>query len=261
MVICGMHVHIGIDDDELRIDLMNQLSYFLPHLLALSTSSPFWQGEKTGLKSYRLSVFDELPRTGVPPQFSSFSEYQRTVDVLVNAGLIEDSTKIWWDLRPSARFPTIEMRITDVCTQLEDTISIAALYMCVARMLYRLRRNNQRWRYYSPILIHENRWRAQRYGVDDGLVDFGRGEIVPMTDLLEELLELVAEDAEYFGCQKELARARKITHEGTSADRQIRLFEELKSQGASTEEAQKAVVDQLISETVAGTEMADKRET
>ncbi|MGH6750118.1 MAG: carboxylate-amine ligase, partial [Methyloceanibacter sp.] len=131
LVICGMHVHVGIEDDELRIDLLSQAAYFLPHLLALSTSSPFWQGAQTGLKSYRLSVFDELPRTGVPHQFSSYSEYERAIELLVNAGLIEDATKIWWDLRPSARFPTLEMRITDVCPLIEDGIAIAALYRCI----------------------------------------------------------------------------------------------------------------------------------
>ena len=140
LVICGMHVHVGIEDEELRIDLINQASYFLPHLLALSTSSPFWQGTQTGLKSYRLSVFDELPRTGVPHQFSSWSEYQRTVELLVQAGLIEDATKLWWDLRPSARFPTLEMRITDVCPLIDDGIAIASLYLCILRMLYRLAR-------------------------------------------------------------------------------------------------------------------------
>ena len=179
LVICGMHVHVGIEDDELRIDLLGQAAYFLPHLLALSTSSPFWEGQATGLKSYRLSVFDELPRTGMPHQFGSYSEYARTIEVLVNAGLIEDATKIWWDLRPSARFPTLEMRITDVCPLLADGITIAALFRCILRMLYRLRRENQRWRYYPPFLVRENRWRAQRYGTTEGMVDFGKGAVVP----------------------------------------------------------------------------------
>ena len=138
LVICGMHVHVGIEDEDLRIDLLGQATYFLPHLLALSTSSPFWEGVQTGLKSYRLSVFDELPRTGLPYQFESWSEYERTVELLVSAGLIEDATKLWWDLRPSARFPTLEMRITDVCPLVEDGIAIASLFRCVLRMLYRL---------------------------------------------------------------------------------------------------------------------------
>ncbi len=133
LMTCGMHVHIGIDDDELRLDLLNQVSYFLPHLLAFSTSSPFWQGEDTGLKSYRLSVFDELPRTGLPNIFDSWPEYQRHVDALINAGLIEDASKLWWDVRPSCRFPTLEMRITDVCTRIDDAVAVAALFMCLLR--------------------------------------------------------------------------------------------------------------------------------
>src|SRR5512145_36322 len=144
LVVCGMHVHAGIADDELRIDLMNQARYFLPHLLVLSTSSPFAEGEDTGLKCYRLAAYNELPRTGLPGRFGSWEEYRRTVDVLVRNGVIEDASKIWWDLRPSARFPTLEMRITDVCPLLADGITIAALFRCILRMLYRLRRQNQR---------------------------------------------------------------------------------------------------------------------
>ncbi|RMF01917.1 MAG: carboxylate-amine ligase, partial [Alphaproteobacteria bacterium] len=250
MMICGMHVHVGIDDDELRIDLMNQATYFLPHLLALSTSSPFWQGDPTGLKCFRLSIFDDLPRTGIPEQFSGYSEYERTVGVLVNAGIIEDATKIWWDLRPSSRFPTLEMRICDVSPRLEDTVTIASLFRCILRMLYRLRRNNQRWRHYSAFLVNENRWRAQRYGGDEGLVDYGRGEIIPFPDLLEELIELIREDAAFFDCEREVAHALEIVRRGTSADRQIALYTSLTNTGASKEEALKAVVDSLIEETV-----------
>lgn len=249
MLICGMHVHVCVQDEDLRIDLFNQLSYFLPHLLALSTSSPFWQGRNTGLKSYRLIVFDGLPRTGLPPRFSSYGEYERTANVLVNAGLIEDTTKVWWDLRPSARFPTLEMRICDVCSYLDDAICIAALFLCITRMLYRLRRNNQRWRSYDRFLINENRWRAQRYGFDNGLIDLGRGEVVPYSELIEELLELTAPDAEHFGCTDEVLHARTIVQRGTSADRQIKCFDEAVAAGASEEEAIRTVVDQLIAET------------
>jgi carboxylate-amine ligase len=251
LLICGMHVHVGIEDDELRIDLLSQAAYFLPHLLALSTSSPFWQGYATGLKSYRLSVFDELPRTGMPSQFGSYSEYARTVELLVNAGLIEDATKIWWDLRLSARFPTLEMRVTDVCPLVADGITIAALYRCILRMLYRLRRANQRWRYYPPFLVRENRWRAQRYGTQEGLVDFGKGEVVPFPVLIEELFDLVAEDAAYFGCVAEIAHARDIVRNGTSADRQLARFEAVKGLGGTDQAALVAVVDGLIEETVA----------
>jgi glutamate---cysteine ligase / carboxylate-amine ligase len=249
LVICGMHVHVGIEDDDLRIDLLGQAAYFLPHLLALSTSSPFWQGHTTGLKSYRLSVFDELPRTGLPHQFSSYSEYARTIELLVNAGLIGDATKIWWDLRPSARFPTLEMRITDVCPLLEDGICIAALFRCILRLLYRLRRRNQRWRTYPPFLVRENRWRAQRYGTQEGLVDFGKGAVVPFPNLLEELFDLVAEDAAYFGCVAEVAHARAIVSRGTSADRQLARFDAVKGLGGTEEAALIAVVDGIVEET------------
>ncbi len=249
LVICGMHVHVGIEDDDLRIDLLGQAAYFLPHLLALSTSSPFWQGHTTGLKSYRLSVFDELPRTGLPHQFSSYSEYARTIELLVNAGLIGDATKIWWDLRPSARFPTLEMRITDVCPLLEDGICIAALFRCILRLLYRLRRRNQRWRTYPPFLVRENRWRAQRYGTQEGLVDFGKGAVVPFPNLLEELFDLVAEDAAYFGCVAEVAHARAIVERGTSADRQLARFDAVKGLGGTEEAALIAVVDGIVEET------------
>jgi carboxylate-amine ligase len=249
LIICGMHVHVGVEDDDLRIDLLGQAPYFLPHLLALSTSSPFWQGVQTGLKSYRMSIFDELPRTGLPHNFSSYSEYERTVELLVSAGLIEDATKLWWDMRASARFPTLEMRITDVCPLIDDGIAIAALYRCILRMLYRLRRQNQRWRHYPPFLIRENRWRAQRYGIEQGMVDFGRGEIVSFAELIEELFELVAEDAAYFGCTAEVAHARTIIQRGTSADRQLARYEAVKALGGTEEAALIAVVDEIIDET------------
>lgn len=252
LLICGMHVHAGIADDALRIDLLNQASYFLPHLLAFSTSSPFWQGEVTGLKSYRLSVFDELPRTGMPPQFDSFAEYERTVSVMVNAGLIEDGTKIWWDLRPSARFPTLEMRIADVCPLIEDALTVASLYLCVCRMLYRLRRQNLRWRAYSSFLLTENRWRAQRYGIEKGLIDFGKGEIVDFADLTEELLELIREDAEALDVVAEVEHARTILARGTSADRQLALFRKLRENDVSKDAALQTIVDALIDETTRG---------
>ncbi|MBL4757315.1 MAG: carboxylate-amine ligase [Rhizobiales bacterium] len=252
MVICGMHVHVAIENESLRNDLFGQLTYFLPHLLALSTSSPFWQGRVSGLKSYRLAIFDELPRTGLPEQFDSYGEFQRTVSTLISAGVIEDASKIWWDLRPSSKFPTLEMRVTDVCTLIDDTISVAALYRCLARMLWRLRGQNQRWRTYSRFLVMENRWRAQRYGVKEGLVDFGMGEIVPFADLTDELIALVAEDAEFFGCVEEVNHARTIVKRGTSADRQLATFNEAIAANATQSEALCLVVDQLIAETLQG---------
>lgn len=252
LMICGMHVHIGIENDGLRIDLMNQVSYVLPHLLALSTSSPFWIGEDTGLKSYRIAVWNEMPRTGLPEQFDSFGQYKHHVNVLVKAGVIEDATKIWWDIRPSARFPTLEMRICDTCTRLEDTLCIAAIYLCWLRMLYRLRIANHRWRIYAPMLINENRWRAQRYGFDRGLIDFGRGSIVPYPQLLEEILQLLHEDAEYFGCHAELNHASTILARGTSAHRQLATYHDALKAGANQHEALVAVVDLLVKETLHG---------
>ena len=252
LLICGMHVHVGIDDDELRIDLMNQVSYFLPHLLALSTSSPFWLGEDSGLKSYRLSVFDELPRTGLPSRFESYGEYKRHVDVLVRAGVFDDASMLWWDIRPSCRFQTLEMRITDVCSRIDDAVAIAALYQCIIRMLVRLRRGNQRWRAYDNMLIEENRWRAKRYGIDEGLIDFGKGEVVPCADLLEELIELTKEDAEALDCVDELLHSRHILTTGTSAHRQLATFAAAMDAGGTRPEALCSVVDMLVDETVSG---------
>jgi carboxylate-amine ligase len=252
LLISGMHVHVGIEDDEQRIDLMNQLRYFLPHLLVLTTSSPFWEGEDTGLKSWRLAIFRELPRTGLPGRFNSWDEYRQTVDVLVRGKVIEDASKIWWDLRPSARFQTLEMRITDICTLSEDAVTVAALFVCIARMLHRLRRNNQSWRTYPVFLLEENRWRAQRYGLSGSLFDFGRGELVPYADLLEEILALIHEDAIALGCLDEVLGARRIVAEGTSADRQLACFTAALTAGASRQEALEAVVDHLIAESRRG---------
>ena len=231
---------------------MNQVSYFLPHLLALSTSSPFWQAQDTGLLSYRLSVFDELPRTGLPERFESWGEYSRHVNALVDADLIEDASKIWWDAWPSARFPTVEMRITDVCTTMEDSLTIAALYTCFVAMITRLRRANQRWRVYSNMLINENRWRGQRYGLSEGMVDFGKGEIVPFGTLLEEMIALVGPDADALGCRAEIEHARTIRERGTSAHRQRAVYQDAVVGGAEHMEALRMVVDWLIAETRAG---------
>jgi carboxylate-amine ligase len=251
-LICGRHVHCALDADELRIDLMSQIAYFLPHILALSTSSPFWRGADTGLQSYRIAVFDELPRTGIPEQFDSWGEYRRHVDILVRTGLIEDASKLWWDVRPSARFPTLEMRIADVPTLAEDTLTIAAIYVCLLRMLWRLKRANQRWRRYAAMLIGENRWRAQRYGIDEGLVDFGKGEIVPYADLLGEIVALVREDAAALGCAAEVARAPEILGRGTSAHRQRKVYQAARAAGADQRQALERVVDALIAETLTG---------
>ena len=252
LLICGMHVHVGIEDDDLRIDLMGQVGYFLPHLLALSTSAPFWRGRETGLKSYRVAVWNELPRTGLPPQFDSYGEYRRLVDTLVGTGVIEDATKLWWDVRPSDKFPTLEMRMTDICTRMEDAICIAAYYRCLLRMLWRLRRSNQRWRQYDRFLIAENRWRASRYGIDEGLIDFGKAAIVPFPDLIEELIALIREDAEFFDCVDEIESAREIIQRGTSAHKQIAVWQHAKKDGKDDAEALRDVVDMLIEETAQG---------
>jgi carboxylate-amine ligase len=252
LLICGMHVHVGIEDEELRIDLLNQFSYFLPHLLALSCSSPFWEGRDTGLSSYRLTVFDALPRTGIPERFDSYAEYQRHLRIMVEAGLIQDGTMIWWDLRPSARYPTLETRIMDVCTSLDDAFCVSALILSILRLLFRLRARNQRWRIYSPMLIRENRWRAMRYGTDEGLIDLGRGRIIPFPQLVEELLDLIRRDAEALDCVEQVEHARNILARGTSAHRQREVYSQAMAAGASSGEAGRLVVDHLIEETARG---------
>ncbi|MCL1599073.1 MAG: carboxylate-amine ligase [Actinomycetia bacterium] len=252
LLICGMHVHVEIGDKDLRIDLMNQVTYFLPHLLALSASSPFWQGSDTGLKSYRPAVFRSLPRTGLPDVFQDWSHYQRYVDVLVEAGVIEDASKLWWDIRPSSRYPTLEMRSADLCTRYEDAIAVAALYQGLLAMLYERRVSNQKWRIYARSLIAENNWRAQRYGVEESLIDLGRGRLVPMVDLAEELIDLVREQAIELGSIDALTRIKAIAEGGTSADRQHAVFARAIADGAETHDALVAVVDHLIDETVEG---------
>ena len=252
LLICGCHVHIAVEDEDLRIDLMNQAKYFLPHMLSLTCSSPFWEGEDTGLASYRLTVFDALPRTGLPDPVQSFSEYQRLVGVLTSAGCFEDASKIWWDIRPSVKFPTVEMRIADICTRIDDAVCIAAIYQSLFAFLLRLKSENQRWRQYPDTLIRENRWRAQRYGISQPMLDLGKGAMVPVPDLIEEIIELVSHEADRMGCLPELLHARKIAEDGTSADRQRQAYSEAIETGADHAEALRAVVDHLIEETVEG---------
>lgn len=248
LLICGMHVHVGIEAPDRRIDLMNQLRYFLPHLLALSCSSPFWQREDTGLSSYRITVFDNLPRTGLPPELDSWGAYERAVDTLCELDVIEDSSKIWWDLRPSSRFPTLESRICDVQPRMEDALTIAALTQALARMLWRLAVKNQRWRVYDNFLIGENRWRAQRYGVTEGLIDFGQREILPMGDLIEEMIEILQEDGEALASLDEITRARDIVAHGNSAVRQRTAYKSARDTGADHAGALRAVVAHLVSD-------------
>ncbi|MGV6800953.1 MAG: carboxylate-amine ligase [bacterium] len=251
MLICGMHVHAGIEDEDLRIDLMNQIKYFLPHLLALSASSPFWQGDDMGLKSSRLTVFDGMPRTGLPDYFESYGEYDRLVRRLVRSGIMEDSSKIWWDLRPSARFPTLEMRITDVCTRMEDALTVAAIYQALLRYLSRLKRNNQRWRHYPRAMIQENRWIARRFGITGRFLDLGKGVLHPFCSQIEDLLDMLKEDARALDCEQELEHARVILKRGSSACGQIKTFNTAIAEGDNVEEALKRVVDYLIKETAA----------
>jgi glutamate---cysteine ligase / carboxylate-amine ligase len=250
LVVCGMHVHVGVEDADERIDLMNQVRYFLPHLLTLSTSSPFFEGDDTGMKGYRLTLYQECPRTGLPSHFGSWEQYRSTVDVLVQSGVIENATKIWWDVRPSDRFPTLEMRITDVCTRVEDAVAVAALYGCLIRRLARMRRQNQGWRAHPDLLIAENRWRAMRYGVKGTLFDLGRRELVPFRYLLEELIDLVQEEAAELGCEAEVAHARLIVAGGTSADRQLAAYQDAIAAGADHDAGLRAVVDHLAAETL-----------
>ena len=249
MVTCGCHVHVGIgDDDDLRIDLMNQFAYFLPHLLALSGSSPYWEGVDTGLASYRLSVFDNMPRSGLPPKFTDWSEYHRTVQVLVDTGIIEDASKIWWDLRPSARFPTLEARICDVMPRIEDTLAIAAACQSLLRMLWRLKTRNQRWRIYDRFLVGENRWRAQRYGTVAEMIDLGRRTLIPLAEAVDEMIELTAEDAEALGCSDEMAHLRHIAADGASSDRQRAAHDAALKDGDAAGAALRRIVTSLVSE-------------
>ena len=179
MAICGMHVHAGIEDPDLRVDLMSQVSYFMPHLLALSSSSPFWEGHDTGLKAFRPIIIGDLPRSGLPEIFESWNDWQELLQVLAETGMVTDPSKIWWDMRPSGKHPTLEIRICDICTWAEDGLTIAALYQSILAFLYHLKDNNQRWRHYRRLLILENKWRAQRYGVEAEIADFGKRILVP----------------------------------------------------------------------------------
>ena len=244
MLIFGMHVHIGIEDKELMIDVMNQARYFLPHLLALTTSSPFWQGRDTGLKSYRTVIFESLPRTGLPPSFNSWTAYQGFIDTLVGTGCIDEPTKIWWDVRPHSKFPTLEFRVCDLCTRVDEVVCVAAIIQAIVAKLIKLRYRNQSWRTYRHHLITENKWRAVRYGLEGQLIDFGRRQEVPTHFLIHEILEFVDDVVDQLDSRKEVEYAHKILAEGTSADRQLQVYRKTSDL--------KAVVDQLVEETQAG---------
>lgn len=248
MLICGMHVHVGIPDEEMRIKLVNQLKYFLPHLHALSTSSPYWQGDDTGMNSYRLTVFDNLPRTGLPPYMKDWDQFSSTVQTLIDLDLIEDASKIWWDLRPSSKFPTIESRICDVAPRMEVTLTLAALTQCLTRMLWRKSVEGDGWRVVQSFMVAENRWRAQRYGVSEGLIDFGRKSLIPFSQAIDEILELIAEDAVVLDCVVEVEAAKDILKDGTSADKQRKVHDAALKAGANKPEALRTVVASLVAD-------------
>ncbi len=245
LLIFGTHFHIGIPDRELRIDIMRQMTYVVPHLLALSTSSPFWMGRETGLKSYRSVVFEDLPRTGLPEYFNSYQEYKQYVKTMIHTGCIDEATKIWWDIRPHPNYPTLEFRICDGITKIDEVIAIAALIQALVAKFIQLRQNNQSWRIYRRGLIAENKWRAMRDGLDCKLIDFGKEEEIPVRFLWEEVLnELIPDVVGELGIDEEIEYVHTMLKQGSSADRQLIRFKETDSL--------EAVVDLLIEETVEG---------
>ncbi len=264
LLIFGMHIHVGFgsspENKSLMIEVMNQLRYFLPHILALSSSSPMWQGKATGLKSYRSVIFEMLPRTGIPQAFKSFAEYENFVKLLGKVGSIgakdhfdpADATKIWWDVRPHPKFDTLEVRISDICTNVEHAISITALVQALTAKLIKLRKQNLSWRGYRRMHIIENKWRAMRFGIEGQLIDFGLEDEVPFPDLIQELIALVDDVVDELGCREEVANLAKIVENGTSAENQLRVFEEKTAAGATVAEAQHAVAEYLAKETVLG---------
>ena len=238
LLIFGLHVHVGVADLDRRIHIMNAARYFLPHVLALTTSSPFWMGHNTGLKSYRSEVFKQFPRTDIPDHFDSYSSFQRYVDLLVKTGCINDGKKIWWDLRPHPIFPTLEFRICDIPTRVDDTVAIAALFQAIVAKLTKLIDKNLGFRLYRRMLIQENKWRAVRWGIDGKMIDFGKQKEVPTRDLILELLEFIDDVVDELGSRKEIEHIHTILQRRTSAEEQLRVFEETKDLNS--------VVDRLI---------------
>src|SRR5256884_1291119 len=238
LLIFGLHVHEGVADPERRIHIMNAARYFLPHVLALTTSSPFWMGHNTGLKSYRSEIFKAFPRTDIPDHFDSYQGFQRYVDLLIKTGCINDGKKIWWDCRPHPFFPTLEFRICDIPTRVDDTIAIAALFQAIVAKLYKLIDKNLGFRLYRRALIQENKWRAVRWGLDGKMIDFGKQKEVPVKDLIRELLDFVDDVVDDLGSRKEVEHIHTILDRGTSADEQLRVYQETNDL--------KAVVDRLI---------------
>ena len=243
-LIFGLHVHVGIEDRETSIHLMNQMRYFLPHLLALSSNSPFWLGMNTGLKSYRTKVFDKFPRTNIPDMFSSWADFDSFVKLLIKTNSIDNAKRIWWDIRPHPFFSTLEVRICDLPMRVDETLAIAALIQATVAKLYKLHSRNQGFRMYSRALIMENEWRASRYGLDGMLIDFGREQEFPCRELILEYLDFVDDVLDELGSRKEVEYVQTILDRGTGADRQLQIFEQ-------TNDLQK-VVEYMIEETQAG---------
>ena len=244
LLVFGMHIHVGIEDRDLQIDIMNQMSYFMPHILTLSTSSPFWRGQKTGFKSYRSIVFEDLPRTGIPEKFSSSLEYDDYVNTLISCGSIDEPSKIWWDIRPHPKFPTLEFRICDCTTKVDEVISIAALVQALVAKLIQYRRSNQTWRTYRSSMIAENKWRAMKDGINGSLIDFGKKTEGLVSSLIEEIIDLVDDVLDPLGTREEVENIRTILKNGASADRQLACYEKNGSM--------ESVVDQLGVETLEG---------
>ena len=245
LLIFGTHVHIGIEDRDFLIDAMNVSRYFVPHVLCLSTSSPFWMGRVTGLKSYRSVIFRNFPRTGIPPVLGSWSDYETLLETMVGTNCIPNGSKIWWDVRPNHSYPTLEFRLCDVCTRVDEAVSIAAILQAIIAKLWKLRHDNMTFRMYPGTLIEENKWRAVRYGLDGKLIDLGKNRELPARELIEELLQWFIDDVlDELGSRREVEYAFQILREGTSADRQIATYQRTNDF--------KAVVDQLIEETEAG---------
>jgi len=258
LLIFGMHVHVGFgkepEDKDLMMEIMNQARYFIPHLLALSTSSPFWQGRNTGLKSYRSVIFEMLPRTGIPPSFNSWAEYKSFERTMRNVGAFgrnDQVAKIWWDIRPHPRFDTLEFRIADICTTIDEAVCIAALFQSIVAKLVKLRHQNLSWRHYRLMHVAENKWRAVRYGTDGFLIDFGKEEEIPFNFLIEELLGILDDVVDELNCRAEVEYVRTILQRGTSAHRQLKVYKE-HGGDENSEEAMKAVVDHLVQETKQG---------
>ncbi len=245
LLIFGTHIHVGIEDRDFLIEALNVSRYLMPHVLALSTSSPFWQGRRTGLKSYRSIVFKNFPRTGCPPTLRGYSEYEELLNTLVATRSVPDGSKIWWDARPHHAYPTLEFRVCDVCTRVDEAVCIAAILQAIIAKVWRLRRDNLSLRIYPPMMIDENKWRAVRFGLDGRLIDFGKERELPARELITEMLEWFVDDVvDELGSRHEVEYAFEIMRHGSSADRQLATYERTGDL--------RAVVDRLVSETAEG---------